>query len=114
MQSVKEFNQQDKKEDVPETHYLYIQNSELYCTNCDFIGYYLLHKECWICDAKWPEGKEPKEEFEEKDLEFEQPISPAPLVMQLSIPHIPDAEEFKEYNRQLDELLTMSSIGNNK
>ena len=118
MQSLKKINQ-SKKEKVPETneeHYLYVQDGDLYCTNCDCIGYYIYHKECCICGAKWPEGKEPtNKELEELDLI--RPLKPAPLVMQLSIPHMQNTEVFKEYNRQLDELLEekirMSSIGNN-
>lgn len=106
MQSLKEINQ-SKKEEVPETnkeHYLYIQNGDLYCTNCDCIGYYIYCKECCICGAKWPEGKEPtSKELEELDLI--RPLKPAPLVMQLGVSHMPDTEEFKDYNRRLDYIL---------
>jgi hypothetical protein len=123
MQSLKVINQQkqdQKKEEEKPLHYLYVQDGELYCTNCDFIGYYILHKECWICNATWPEGKEPKEEDTKDNTDLGPPplVTPAPLVIQLSIPHMPDIPEYKEYNRQLDYILEertrLSSIENKK
>lgn len=120
MQSLKEVQ---KNEEEKPLHYLYVQGRELYCTNCDFIGYYLLHKECWICDATWPQGKEPKEEERKdiNDLESRVPVPlviPAPLVMQLSVPHMPDTPEYKKYNRELDYILEertrLSSVENKK
>lgn len=127
MQSLKEISQQaqnEEVEEVPETnedttppvHSLYIQDGDLYCTNCDYIGYYIYHKECCICGAKWPEGKEPTlKELEDLDL-IRTPINwselggngspkPAPLVRQLSVSHMPDTPEFRDYNRRLDEIL---------
>ena len=113
MQSLKEFSQQaqnEEVEEVPETnedtsppiHSLYIQDGDLYCTNCNCIGYYIYHKECFICGAKWPEGKEPTvKELEDLDL-IRPPPKPAPMVRQLSVSHVPDTPEFRDYNRRLD------------
>jgi hypothetical protein len=119
MQALKVINQQKQEEtkeveEVPETNedvpYLYIQDGDLYCSNCDCIGYYLSYKECCICGAKWPEGKEPStEELEKLDF-IRPPPKPAPLVRQLSVPHMPDIPEFRDYNAHLDRILESQNI----
>ena len=120
MQALKVINQQKQEEtkeveEVPETNeedtpYLYIQDGDLYCSNCDCIGYYLSYKECCICGAKWPEGKEPStEELEKLDL-IRPPPKPAPMVRQLSVSHMPDIPEFRDYNANLDRILESQNI----
>jgi hypothetical protein len=85
--------------------YIYIKDGELYCTKCGFIGMYICDNECCICEAKWLEEIEPKNEQHFNDLL--PPLNPAPLVMQLSIPHVLDTTtlESRIYNKQLDDLL---------
>lgn len=103
-----EINEEVKE---PPQDYIYIKDGELYCTKCDFIGMYICHNECCICEAKWQKGMEPKDEeymedeeeqleYEDKFLEYEEhmndeeddllpPHASDPLVRELSILHNP-------------------------